>query len=285
LAGRWYGCKEGQRPKLIPQEQEQEQKQKKITTVYENEKYYLTINGSRVSNQGYDAVYNLYLTESGKYAYFYRNDGKWYVNINGSSSPAYDEVGYNLSLTESGKYAYYYRNDDKWYVNINGSSSPTYDAVGYNLSLTESGKYACSYRNNGKWYANINGSSSPAYDGVYHLTIEDNGTYGYYYAIDGDGIVYQNNNGKISKTNLLVSNQSYQFHGEVFRTSWEGTELYSSNKGNSFFSNYEYEYVVIDGRRFGKSPALHAWYEKNKNAFIWNAIEGKELVVYEYKLQ
>jgi hypothetical protein len=41
---------------------------------------------------------------------------------------------------------------------------------------------------------------------------------------------------------------------------------------------------MIDGKRYGKFSACHAWYDKTKNAFIWSALEGKELVVYEYKL-
>ena len=29
---------------------------------------------------------------------------------------------------------------------------------------------------------------------------------------------------------------------------------------------------------------MGAWYDKTKNAFIWNAIERRELVVYEYRI-
>ena len=63
-----------------------------------------------------------------------------------------------------------------------------------------------------------------------------------------------------------------------------GLKFYSTDKKHVFLSNYGYDFVTIDGTPYGKSPCIQAWYDEKKNAFIWNAIEGKELVVYEYKL-
>ena len=113
-----------------------------------------------------------------------------------------------------------------------------------------------------------------------------NGAYYFTYPMD-DGIVYKNENGKISKTEFYISNvygSEITAFSSISYVGFDNLELYSSDKEHSFYSSYNYEYVVIDGNRFSKSPALHAWYDKDKNAFIWNAVEGKELVVYEYKL-
>jgi hypothetical protein len=62
----------------------------------------------------------------------------------------------------------------------------------------------------------------------------------------------------------------------------DNIEIYSADRAHTLYSAYKYEYVVIDGVRCGKSPALYAWYDKGKNAFVWNAVEGRELVLYEY---
>jgi hypothetical protein len=59
-------------------------------------------------------------------------------------------------------------------------------------------------------------------------------------------------------------------------------ELTSPDGEHFFHSSYEYEFVVVDGERCGKAPALYAWYDRG--AFIWNAVEGRELVVYKYVL-
>jgi hypothetical protein len=61
-------------------------------------------------------------------------------------------------------------------------------------------------------------------------------------------------------------------------------DIYSENLEHTMISDYRYEYVVIDGESYGKSPAFQAWYDSDKKSFIWSAIEGKELVVYEFKL-
>jgi hypothetical protein len=55
----------------------------------------------------------------------------------------------------------------------------------------------------------------------------------------------------------------------------DNIEIYSADRAHTLYSAYKYEYVVIDGVRCGKSPALYAWYDKGKNAFIWNAVEGR----------
>jgi len=262
-----------------------------------NNKYQVNINGD--ISQEYAYVDNLFLTESGKYAYRCSNQeilqrnrlpsyANWQVIINGNASQVYEGVG-SLRLTESGKYAYTYTSNGKRYVNINDNVSQEYDGIGY-LRLTESGKYAYIYQSNKKWHININDNISPGYDDVYELSLSDNGEYYYKYVADSDGIIYQNDNGKISKTQRLISNYDRLFDFtskiELYSTNRESSFLSNREykERNAFFSSYKYEYVSIDGKQFGKSPALHAWYDKDKNSFIWNAIEGRELVVYEYKL-
>ena len=51
-----------------------------------------------------------------------------------------------------------------------------------------------------------------------------------------------------------------------------------------FHANIGYNFVVIDGNSYGKGYAVQAWYDEKKNAFVWTAVEDRELVVYEYKL-
>jgi len=63
----------------------------------------------------------------------------------------------------------------------------------------------------------------------------------------------------------------------------EEIKLYSPDKEHSFKSTINV--VVIDGKIIqGTSPAYTAVYDKTNNAFVWNSVEGRELVVYEYKL-
>jgi hypothetical protein len=252
----------------------------------ENGKWYVNINGAK--SRGYESATSLYFTESGKYAYPYKENGKWYVNINGKESRGYDNVSWGLYFTESEKYAYKYKENGKWYVNINGKESRGYDDVHWSFHFTESGKYAYSYKENGKWHVNVNGRDSVSYDEsceLIMLTEDDNGN-----------IYYPNNEGKICKNDNgqeteYLSRMLWGFTRPAFfgNRNYDvgrppALEIYSIGREHTLYSSYEYEYIVVDGKRFGNAPALYAWYDKAKNAFIWNAVEGKELVVYEYKL-
>ena len=322
-AGKWYGHKNGTN-NLLPQEDDEDKiyyfkdNGKWYVNVYgrvsqgydnvsdlhvdvggkytykytSNGKHYVNING-KPSQASDDDISHIQFTENGKYIYSYKNNGKWYVNINGNSSEGYDYV-HELKITANGKYAYSYENDEKEYVNINGKTSSGYDKIGYHwdyyyyggIHITDNDKYAYSYNDKGKWYVNINGNISGGYNRIYGFRMDDKGNYTYMYDTD-EGILYQNNNGKESKTNLLVSNMSNvsDYHGvRLFRTNNSNIVLYSNDKKHSFYSSYKQEYVVINGKRYSKSPALHAWYAQDKNAFVWNSVEGKSLVVYEYKL-
>jgi len=243
----------------------------------ENEKWYVNING--LFSNGYEEIGLWNLTESGKYMYSYKENGKWYVNVNGNVSSSYEDVVY-LDQTESGKYAYGYKENGKNYVNINGKISNGYEEIGFwQLQLTESGKYAYNYKENGKWYVNINGSISNGYEGVDEIKITEDGSYSYFCDF-GEGMIYKNENGEIKETNVTkfprLRDNFFNYNEEI--------DINSQDRKHSFSSTHSYKYAVIDGKRYGKSHVITAWYDRIKNAFIWYALESRELVVYEYNL-
>ena len=159
--------------------------------------------------------------------------------------------------------------DMKENVNLNGKSSEGYDDINgvYSLCLIESGKYAYAYKDN----SNINNKIYGEYDFLYidggdPFVFDEDGTFGFRYYRHGTS--YNKTNDKEEIVPLEDAN----------------IELYSTSKEHTLYSSYEYDFVVINGERYGKSPAIHAWYDKAKNAFVWNGIEGKELALYEYRL-
>ncbi|MDR1372384.1 MAG: hypothetical protein LBJ17_04555 [Dysgonamonadaceae bacterium] len=229
--------------------------------------------------------------EAPAFAYVHEKGGKYYVNINGRDSKGYDGV-WDLQSTESGKYAYRYKENGKWHAitNIDGTekSSRGYDYCSEDIHLTESGKYAYLYKENGKWHANANGKEIEEHDYLTGLEMDDKGNYSFYDNHD-DGRIYNNNNGKETKTEYLTGMEwrlscAPDLFASNNRYKSRQLEIYSPDKEHSFDSSYEHAHVVIDGVTHGHAPALYAWYDAEKNAFIWNAIEGKELVIYEYKL-
>ncbi|MDR0745179.1 MAG: hypothetical protein LBF17_01635 [Mediterranea sp.] len=246
----------------------------------ENGKHYVNVNGFTVGGPYQHDINGLALARDGKYAFGYSNDEKWYevyVNVNGSTVGGpyeYDISG--LTLAENGEYAYSYRNNGKYYVNVNGftvGGPYEYDISG--LTLIESGKYAYSYRNNEKYYVNVNGSTigGPYEHDISGLTFTESGKYSYRF--------YENKRHYINRNGVVAEERSHL----VFDNGYGDLDLTSKDDGHSFSSSYEYDYVVIDGRPYGQSPAIEAWYDESKNAFVWSAVENRELVVYEYKLK
>ena len=264
----------------------------------DNEKWYVIINGK--PSQGYDEVYfnSFRFTSNGEYAYQYKDNGKMYVNMNGKPSPGYDEI-FSFSFSGNEKYSYRYKSNGKWHANVNGALSPGYDEI---REYSENWKI---YKENGKWYVNNNGILSPGYDnldeysgdnkykenGKWYINIngKKQGGYDYifYYNTDDEscryfrqGTCYEKNDNK-EKIRYFDTWLNY---GDDYRDDIGNIEFYSADKKHLFYSGYQYEYITINNKRHGAAPAIRAWYDEKKNAFIWNAVEGKELVVYEYKL-
>ena len=279
---------------------------------------YVNIDGQ--SSQG-SLITSFFFTENGQYAYDCRSGDNRYVNINGNLSQAYYNV-YGLRLTESGNYAYIYNTMGKGYgININGKLVQVKERIDdENFYITENGQYAYIYFDSDtrKYYINMNGNIYGGYDEISDLELSDNGNYFYKYNI-GDGRLYHNKNGKITNMEFLTVDLDYgrSYYSQDDEDDSEEDEddseedndssendneedngnirycpeihLYSTNKEYSLHSDSNYEYVIIDNihsgsKHLGRSPARSAWYDSEKNAFIWNTIEDKELVIYEYKL-
>jgi hypothetical protein len=302
LAGRWYVSKKGENKKISF-----------IEEIVENGRQHLNINGTVVGP--YVSVSNIIITDSGKYAYYYKDNGKYYVNVNGSivGGPYEHDIS-GLALTPSGKYAYGYSDNGKWYedyVNVNGSIvGGPYEYDINNLTFTDSGKYVYSYRSKGKYHVNINGSTigGPYEHDISNLTFTDSGKYAYSYRNKGKYHVNINGSTIGGPYEYDISNLTFTDNGKYSYRFYENRKHYTKTNGivtegrdhltfacgindldliskdgkHSFSSSFEHEYVVIDGRSYGQSPAIEAWYIESKNAFVWSAVEDSELVAYEY---
>lgn len=69
--------------------------------------------------------------------------------------------------------------------------------------------------------------------------------------------------------------------------SWiNGIDISLQDKSNRHFftANWNYNYVMVDDKKIGNSTPINAFYDAANNAFGWVTIEGKQLVLYTYKL-
>ncbi|MDE7350981.1 MAG: hypothetical protein K2N25_07935 [Muribaculaceae bacterium] len=65
-----------------------------------------------------------------------------------------------------------------------------------------------------------------------------------------------------------------------------GIDITLKDTSNRHFltANGNYDYVMIDDKKFGKGAPINAFYDPLANAFGWVVIEGRNLVLYTYNL-
>ena len=91
------------------------------------------------------------------------------------------------------------------------------------------------------------------------------------------------------KTSKLPSRQPRQMES-IMRWhdgNWiNGIDISLQDKTNRHFftANWNYDYVMVDDKKIGKHTPINAFYDSVNNAFGWVTIEGKQLVLYSYKL-
>jgi hypothetical protein len=299
LAGQWYGHSSNGKNKRI-NINSSKSKDWAQSNDYENGKLLVNIDRERRKNKTspyISASYNefpidyLDIRENNNYICSYFFDNKMHIIVNGNEVATYNDHFRidNSCLTDNGKYAYTIGLNTGKHVIINGADVAVYEDAGSfpDLCLTENGKYVysyCTYTDN-KTHININGNERGSYDNVYNLQITEEGKYYFCYYTSTEGMYYENNNGRIRESTERILNIWGQTDEcKNTKIGLHCIDILSPDKSHSFYSAFRFEFVVIDGDSHGKAPALQAWYDKNKNAFIWNTIEGRELVVYEYKL-
>lgn len=232
----------------------------------------------------------IHLSENG-YIYSFSKDNKNYLNFNGTVIPIFDGSSSwgtwaGFVGSSGGKY-YSYKKDKKSYLNINGKTFGPYDEFLYNsFIIHDNGKFAFIFRNGDKCYANINSVVSEGQSNIYSLSYFSDGKYEYSFC-HKNGWIYKNQNGTIVKTANRRINSPWsgtEIGNRYFDRSLNKYDIKSSNNKHTLTTNIQYNYVVVDGRSYGKAAAIKAWYDEALNSFIWNAWEGNELVLYEFKL-
>lgn len=277
---------------------------------------YVNINGTESQ---YQNLYGIMIHDSGTYAfqYWYNNDAQ-YANINGKTFGPYHFIQ-AIAIDGNGKFGFVYRTrhkieggygyDWQYHLNINGTVKQVdipNNAV--NITISATGDLAYSYFDSEAkaYFVRINEITYGPYPNIRTIRLGANGHFGYTYDDENRGyaIVDGKSHGPYNNITLtgLDDRGNYKLYadGKLFVNGVEtieekedryylanvadGQTLRSDDGHHSFYSNHAYDYVVIDGQQVGNSPALHVSYDAPKNAFVWNAIEGKELVVYEYRL-
>jgi hypothetical protein len=239
---------------------------------------YVVLNG--VLSEPLDNVSEYSIQLNGRnYMYSYIKNKKKYLNVNGKSLEIDCDDNPYGEILSNGTYYFSYTKKNKQFVNINGKVFGPYNGMNYSTQLHENGKFAFIFEKDNLFYLNNNGSISKGYPYIFDLETQPDGFFKYNFSME-DGWVYENANGQIKKT----QDRKIGYGKGAFLPSIDKYVIQSKNKSHTLSIDLAYDYVVIDGKSYGKAPAIKAWYDETKNCFIWNSWEGKELVIYEFKL-
>jgi hypothetical protein len=220
------------------------------------------------------------------YAYWYNLAGRRFFNVMGKVTTGAPEEKSDASITCNGKFAFRYKENNKDYANIDGTIFGHYQDVS-GIAIADNGKFAFGYQENDKYYANIDGKKYGPYQYVWVDAIADNGKFAFRYK-ENNTRHYNVHGNEVSESAWRIAWE--EIRGKSLRPRFHSpgekiiNDIRSKDGKHMFYSDWEYAYVVIDGKEVGEHPALNAYYDEQKHAFVWNAIEGKELVIYEYKL-
>ena len=223
-------------------------------------KYGWYFNGKKVSSGAKVNHSNVLWNDKGDYAYVHKSDFEYYIVRNGVqiNEKGYKEIT-KLYLTEDGDMAYCYDNK----IHLPGMIEDTELKCKYISSFIycDGGRYALRYvDDNYDRYVKTDKAEYGPYDGyIGDIKIAENGDC--YYE---------------------VGSQQY-CNGKKLENSGR-KECNMDVNGHSFYFSYDYDYVVIDGQRFGKAFPFEYRYDKDKNAFVWYCLEGRDLTIYEYAL-
>lgn len=278
--------------------------------------FYTNINGEifgpftyycMMENQRYGQVDKIELTSDGGYGFPYCIEFEDFININDKSYGPYNGEPV-FSIADSGLFMFSYvnLNQELYYLNINNKTIGPFEAI-EKVEMFNNGSFAYIYTTSiiGKdgnkkiqKFLTINSNKYGPYDDISSFDISVNNSYYIEYQINE--IKYVNNNGDIQKQNpisedIIPLKTTEPIFNEFEYLEGEGIVL-SSNKKHQLFYNkeiastyttepnnysFKYNYVVVDGKKYGKTVPINAKWNEERKSFIWNVIEEKELVVYE----
>lgn len=227
----------------------------------------IVINGRIVNNQfkvnlKYDDIffvnqedYYYSSTENNGLHSVYKNDNILYRNVK--------EI---ISYNRNGCFIYKDINGN-FYLNGNKVLTNIVDYI-YQPCIENENKYAFYYYQNDRIYVKSAEGVLGPYINVYDLKMS-NGFLSFSY-VDENHVRYSYKNGKISLNDVNLN---------FFDIQENASFLYENL---SFESSYEYNFVVINGDSYGKSPALQSWIDPVDKKIFWTALEKNEYVLYTY---
>lgn len=240
---------------------------------------YIDVNGTTRQIEGRPG--SLQINNDGHYAFTfskYQPNEQNFINHDGQIIPVPSIT--KVRLSDHNNYmAYSYEKDTLFYVQTDTQLFGPYAGYFGDLIVSDDGHVKFSWYQAGIGYLLFDSrtglqqefdadSDSYTKNGMFYFITRDQYSD---YKIDENGV------SSIERKFQLIVNYDYDPYGHSFT-------LTTPDKKHTFRTSYERADVIIDNRHYVPSAAMRAWYDAQKHAFLWNAVDGQDLVVYTFKL-
>jgi hypothetical protein len=219
--------------------------------------------GSHLSNDfNYDDIF--FLNQSDYY--YSKTEGSGLKSIYKNDRIIYRNIKEIITHNENGNFLYK-DVDGNFYANNTKILSNVVEYL-YTPYIENEKAYAFCYYQGDKTFVKSSKGEFGPYLNVFDLNLV-NGILSFSYT-DENNVRNSYRDGKISLNDVNLNFYDVQENASF------------TYENHSFESSYEYNFVVINGESYGKSPALQAWIDPIDKKFYWTAIEKNEYVLYTY---
>jgi hypothetical protein len=230
-------------------------------------------------------VRNLY--KNGNFTANYEKNGKNFLVVKDKIYGPYDGYINNLSLYKNGKFTATYEKNGEVFLIINDKIFGPYFGNISAENLYINGKFTAKYERNGEEFLILNGQLFGPYKDIWPIRLNKDGKF--IFSFEKNDNHYTNFNNEIEcKGHIQYYANEFNYHHFVgpINQDFDNNYFYleTPNKNHKLIINYSQNNVLIDGMPYGNSPAINAYYNEKQNAFVWLSQEGRDLVVYQFKL-
>lgn len=196
------------------------------------------------------------------------------ISFGDSSWPVFDGLT-GIEISPKNKIAFSYLHNQKHYVHISENKTfGPYDYIvdGLRLFDDDTFKFAILTEFN-EWKIINNGVPGETLRATEFLSSGNNRSEPYWFSwFDGYNAYLVADNGLIKPVDRFL-----------YHSLENKMETFSADGKHTCLSLPENDYVLIDGVKYGKAAALRVWFSDEAQSFVWNCLEGNELVVYTCK--
>ena len=204
-----------------------------------------------------------------------------YINANGQFYGPFKKPGNRhglpTAISDNGQFAFGIEDETGGnYVFVNDKFYGPYNYLNGEIVIDDSGNFAFAFGDNSySDFVNIAGTQRGPYTMVRNMRIAPNNEFSFDYMEYGQGGIVRNYSGGFTK----IKKEQVAFPSPFWI---EQDEIRSTRSDDKLKTDMDG--ITINGEKVSDYPAYRAWYNEYNNSFKWQSIQGRQLVVFTYKL-